>query len=384
MDSVFQGALSWLKPMADVGIGDYVFFKLINDYLNKEIDTFGMELIGRAMTWVSVIAMILVTLWVMVVGYRLATGQSRNSAMETMGKAAKIVFILSIATAVGSNGAMLHKTMTQNLDKEIHELFTGESGTSAADAIDENLGYTQLAMAAVDVVNIDSDDPEALQKKSNAMLLAGFGTASPAMAAGAMLLLFKFTMAFLVGVGPIFILALMFDATKDLFKKWLFYVIGTLFSMSMLSVVSAIVLKLATKVAIALWVAKGITGLMGNNTEGLSSQALQQGGIGLLLTTLIITMPTVAAALWQGSMGTFMAYSAFGTAGASSAAPGPQGQPPGSYTPARSDDGARSTPESRPADLSAGRVSGSSASNAVTAAAGSRGLANSGTDNRIA
>ncbi|MGK3146093.1 Type IV secretion system protein virB6, partial [Xanthomonas phaseoli pv. dieffenbachiae] len=94
MDSVFQGALSWLTPMADVGIGDYVFFKLINDYLNKEIDTFGMELIGRAMTWVSVIAMILVTLWVMIVGYRLATGQSRNSAMETMGKAAKIVFIL--------------------------------------------------------------------------------------------------------------------------------------------------------------------------------------------------------------------------------------------------------------------------------------------------
>ncbi|MBB3799248.1 hypothetical protein FHY17_003531 [Xanthomonas arboricola] len=48
-------------------------------------------------------------------------------------------------------------------------------------------------------------------------------------------------------------------------------------------------LKFSTKVAIALWVAKGITGLMGNNTEGLSSQALQQGGIGLLLTTLIIT-----------------------------------------------------------------------------------------------
>ncbi len=84
-------------------------------------------------------------------------------------------------------------------------------------------------------------------------------------------------------------------------------------------------LKLSTKVAIALWVAKGITGLMGNNTEGLSSQALQLGGIGMLLTTLIITMPTVAAALWQESMGTFIAYSAFGTAGASSAAPGPQG-----------------------------------------------------------
>ncbi|WP_204923283.1 type IV secretion system protein [Pseudomonas syringae] len=37
-------------------------------------------------------------------------------------------------------------------------------------------------------------------------------------------------MAFLIGVGPIFALTLMFNATKDLFKKWLFY-IGTLFSM---------------------------------------------------------------------------------------------------------------------------------------------------------
>jgi type IV secretion system protein VirB6 len=69
---------------------------------------------------------------------------------------------------------------------------------------------------------------------------------------------------------------------------------------------------------------------MGNDVEGLSSQAMQQGGIGLLLTTVIITMPTVAAALWQGSMGSFMAFSAFDRAGSS---PGPQGQAPGSYMP---------------------------------------------------
>ncbi|MGN3937418.1 type IV secretion system protein [Xanthomonas citri pv. mangiferaeindicae] len=381
MDSVFQGALSWLTPMADTGIGDYVFFKLINDYLNKEIDTFGMELIGRAMTWVSVIAMILVTLWVMIVGYRLATGQSRNSAMETVGKAAKIVFILSIATAVGSNGAMLHKTMTQNLDKEIHELFTGDDDTSAADAIDENLAYTQLALAAVDVVNIDSEDPEALQKKSNAMLLAGFGAASPAMAAGAMLLLFKFTMAFLVGVGPIFILALMFDTTKDLFKKWLFYVIGTLFSMSMLSVVSAIVLKLATKVAVALWVAKGINGLMGNDVEGLSSQAMQQGGIGMLLTVVIITMPTVAAALWQGSMGSFMHFSAFSGGGASS--PGPQGQPAGSYVPPISGDRAQPSREEVNPGLNAGRTSNTGL-NTAPSDVGTRGIANQRNSDRMA
>jgi type IV secretion system protein VirB6 len=50
---------------------------------------------------------------------------------------------------------------------------------------------------------------------------------------------------------------------------------------------------------------------------------LQKGEIGMLLTALIITMPTVAAALWQGNMGTFMHFSAFSGGGASS--PGAQG-----------------------------------------------------------
>jgi type IV secretion system protein VirB6 len=146
------------------------------------------------------------------------------------------------------------------------------------------------------------------------------------MAAGAMLLLFKFTMAFLIGIGPIFILALVFDQTKDLFKKWLFYIIGTLFSMAMLSLVTSMVLKFTAKVAAAYWAVKFIP--LGS-AEGLSSQALQQGGIGLIMTMLIITVPTIAAALWQGNMGTFMAYSAFNN----TAAPGPQGQPAGSYIP---------------------------------------------------
>ncbi|MCD0245810.1 type IV secretion system protein, partial [Xanthomonas melonis] len=249
--------------------------------------------------------------------------------------------IISIASAVGLNGPALHQTMTQNLDKEIHGLFTGDEDSSASDAIDENLAYTQIAMATLDAVRVDPSQPEVLEKKGRAMLMAGFGTASPPMAAGAMLLLFKFTMAFLIGIGPIFILALIFDQTKDLFKKWLFYVLGTLFSMAMLSVVTAMVLKFTAKVAAAYWAAQLIT--LGN-AEGLSSQALQQGGIGLVMTVMIISVPTLAAAVWQGSMGNFMHFSAF--SGGAASTPGPQGQPAGSYVPPQS---SRST--DRPAEI---------------------------------
>lgn len=326
MDAILHGAMNWLQPLADIGLGEFVFFKLVNDYFSNEIQEFGMELMSRAMRWVSTIALTVTTLWVLILGYRIATGQSRESAMATMIKAGKVAIIISLASAVGVNGAMLHQTMTQNLDKEIHGLFTGDEDSTASDAIDENLAYTQVALTALDAVRVDPTDPEAIEKKGRAVLMAGFGTASPPMAAGAMLLLFKFTMAFLIGIGPIFILALIFDQTKDLFKKWLFYVIGTLFSMAMLSVVTAMVLKFTAKVAAAYWAAQLIT--LGN-AEGLSSQALQQGGIGLIMTMLIISVPTLAAAIWQGNMSTFLTYTAFG--GGSAASPGPQGQPAGSY-----------------------------------------------------
>jgi hypothetical protein len=47
--------------------------------------------------------------------------------------------------------------------------------------------------------------------------------------------------------------------------------------------------------------------------------ALQQGGLGLVLTTLIVSAPPMAAAFFQGTLGSFMSYSAFGSIGAGGA-----------------------------------------------------------------
>ena len=141
------------------------------------------------------------------------------------------------------------------------------------------------------------------------MLLAAIGTASPPMAAGAMLL-FKFSIALSIGLAPLFILCLMFEQTKDLFRRWLLYTIGILFTLSTLSVVTGWVMELMAKIAVALWVDK-MTGIFGNATEGLTTQAMMQGGIGLLMTVLIVTIPPIAASYFQGTLGNFMSYSAF-------------------------------------------------------------------------
>jgi type IV secretion system protein VirB6 len=78
--------------------------------------------------------------------------------------------------------------------------------------------------------------------------------------------------------------------------------------MALLSVVASMVLDLTIAVNEAIRGAKIANKLLGTDAESLSTLALQQGGIGLLLTTLIISLPPMAAMFFQGTLGGFSPY----------------------------------------------------------------------------
>jgi len=125
-------------------------------------------------------------------------------------------------------------------------------------------------------------------------------------------------------------LFLTMDDSLNLIQRWLMYGIGTLFSIATLCLVTSIMLKLVGNVAIALWSADLINNFLGSGAEGFSSRALEQGGIGLLMTVVIISVPPLTANFFQGTMGNFLFQSAFGMGGARAAAM-QQGLPPGAY-----------------------------------------------------
>ncbi|TPG11786.1 type VI secretion protein [Rhodanobacter glycinis] len=305
-----------------------VYFVLIYNWLHSRIDSFGANLMGAVTSWMTAIALLLVTIWIMIQGYRLITGQSRESMMGLVTNMVRVVVIVAIATTVGAVGHNLHTLVTTELTTDINQLFTGDD-TTLAQTIDKNLAYTQLAMSAIDTVQVPPGDTESASSKARAQAFATFGTASPAMAAAAMLLLYEITLALVIGLAPLFIMCLIFEQTKGLFQKWLLYGIGTLFSMGVLAFISSLVLQLTLKVAEALWAANIINGITGMGAEGFTNQSMQQGGIGLLMTVLIVSSPPLAAMFFQGTVGNFMHFSAFG--GGMASRPGPQGQPPGSY-----------------------------------------------------
>lgn len=312
-------------------IGDFVFFKLILDYLRERINDFGIEMMGRMMAWVGGIALILMTLWVLIQGYRIVTGQSRDSMMVLVTNMARAALIISVATSMAMFGSSVSDFLTKDVGGLITRIVTGESGT-AEDQIDKSLAWMQVALSSVDAIKV-LDDGGLREEKTRAMWFIGLGTGGPAVTAGSMLLLYQVAISLFIGFGPLFILCLLFDQTKQFFQKWLFYGIGTMFSMAVLSAMVSIALDMVIRVSAAFWTSALINKffLTDAMSDGLTSQAMQQGGMGLILTTLILTAPPMAAMFFQGTLGSFMAYSQIG--GSPAAQPGPQGQPPGSYTP---------------------------------------------------
>ena len=312
-DAVASGLDMLLNPLAQ-SWSEAGYFALIYDFLHDQINDFRDEVLGRASALIGGIALIVMMCWVFFQGLRLVTGQSRDSMMALVMNALKATLIIAAATTMGVAGSEINGVLTEGLQETITELVTGEDDTSPKEQIDENLLYMHLAMTSIDAVQIVNNDQILNDKKQQALMLAGLGTAGPAMTGAAMLLLYEVAMAMFIGFGPIFILCLLFDATKSLFQRWLLYGIGTLFSMAVLSAMVAIATKVVVSVAGAFWATAAAGSLLGLNfNDGFVGIAVQQGGIGLLLTILLISTPPMAASFFQGTLGSFMHYSALGS-----------------------------------------------------------------------
>ncbi|WP_223497271.1 type IV secretion system protein [Stenotrophomonas indicatrix] len=314
-------------------IGDFVFFRSILSYLRKRIDDFGIELLGNMMAWVGGIALTLMTLWVLIQGFRIVTGRSRDSMMVLVTNMARAALIVSVATSMAMFGGSLKNFLIKDVKNEITYVVTGKNDLPE-DQIGRSLAWMQVGLSSINAIKV-LDDGNLRDDKNRALWADGLGTGGPAVTAGSMLLLYEVALALFIGLGPLFILCLLFDQTKQLFQKWLLYGIGTMFSMVVLAAMISIALDMVIRVSAAFWTSALVDKYLldPNGSVDMTSQALQQGGMGLILTTLILTAPPMAAMFFQGTLGGFVADSQIGGSPVA-AAPSANGQPPGSYTPA--------------------------------------------------
>lgn len=293
-------------------MGNFVFFSIINSWLSDKIYAFQTTLLINMSMVIGGITLGLVTVWIMFHGYRIVTGQSQQPLMMLVGDSLRATLIVMAATSMGVAGSQVWN-ITDNLSTAIVQVVTNSS-EGPFQQIDENLATMQLGMSTIDT--IETGGNSAIQTDlTRDKWMSGIGVAGPAVIAGSLLLLNKIALALFVGFGPLFILCLLFKQTAPLFQKWLLYGIGTVFSLAVLSVMVTIAMQMLAAVTGA-YILQYVTAMAISNgtasTDGLNSIALQQGGIGLILTTLLISAPPMAASFFQGTLGQFQSYSPFG------------------------------------------------------------------------
>lgn len=148
---------------------------------------------------------------------------------------------------MGMFGRDLHEFLTEDVKGLITHVVTGKDEKPEAQ-IDKSLAWMQVALSCIHGIKI-LNDPELQADKTRAMWFIGLGTGGPAVTAGSMLLLYEVAMALFIGLGPLFILCLLFDQAKQLFQRWLFYGIGTMFSMAVLAAMVSIALDMVIRVS---------------------------------------------------------------------------------------------------------------------------------------
>ena len=312
-------------------LGDLALYRGISNYIDARINYFTESTLANVFIIVGTLCLILLTLWMMWYGYQMVTGNSQASAKDFVFKAVRAWIIIAFATGLAASMGFSIRAVTTDLTNLISESLTGDAAagacTNSADndkyglmgcKIDKNLARTQAAMAFVSQLDA-ANDPVLEDKKARASLFAGAGIGGPAIVAGALMLTLKVSMALFICLGPIFIMCLLFKQTSQLFWKWLYYGLATMFATAMLAVVSDIAMDLVENISGALFVTNIFNSILGGTdaTAGVMQASLQQFGLGLILSTLLITTPPMAGSFFSQMMGQFNQNSAFSQWGSS-------------------------------------------------------------------
>ena len=227
----------------------------------------------------------------------------------------KTYIIILVALGVSSTSEFSLRTLTEVTTDGVASLMVGENdvgecimkSTSSllGCKIDKSLTVAQASMAFINQIDT-AENPNIAAQVERAKLFAGAGAAGPGIVTGTMLIIYRVAMALFVGFAPFFILCLMFKKTTPYFSKWLNYGLATMFSSALLAAMASISTDLVRIIAQSQYKYSkiaSITGIItGESVTGIFNSAMNQLGLGLMLSTVLIIVPPMAGSWFNGMM----------------------------------------------------------------------------------
>lgn len=203
----------------------------ILSYSAAVIDTLHYHIVG------------LLVLFVILWGYAVMRGVLEHPGPDAFWRFLKIVFVIMIALGQGSNVIYLADVVWELPDEMAHAFtpFLNTSAFASINAVLSSWGALSVELLAVGVMSyvagfaqdLASPDADASQLvASSGMYIIGGGLSGAVLA---ILMVCRVGLAILLALGPLFIVAILFEKTKPLFDSWINAVITFVLTLVLLS-----------------------------------------------------------------------------------------------------------------------------------------------------
>ena len=292
-------------------------FASIRGYIVDLIHQFGYAGMARAYSFAVAVGTVMLTIWFMWQGYRLATGQSRDSMQAFLMRAISVITILSLAQGMTLFGQELSTLIVDDLRNSIARVITGDDYRDPADMIGRVITQMLVLQTALDVYQANGGAAASNISMGNFLnFCTGLSQSLPALIAGGLMLLNEIALHLCLVVAPLCILAYVYEPTRFIFVNWLKFTTATLFSMVIISVVTVIALRaiiVLIAALIAMDLGNSVASALGVNASlQLRDIATLSGGVGMLLTMLLLAAPSLIFNFFSGSVGIqFHGYNSF-------------------------------------------------------------------------
>jgi type IV secretion system protein VirB6 len=304
------------------------FFELISGFIDRRFFELSEAVSGKLGGMLSGLGVVTLTIYFIMLGLRIATGESRESMSSIVLRLSKMLLLLSILTTSVFGSGYLQNSILGVRDNIVGAFDSGGgiSGQNVYQKIDSNLDGMATTMSLVNSVSTGTDVGLA-DAKSRALTLGLAGQAAPPIVAGLLVLVNELGMRIAIMLAPIFIVAFMFKKTEDMFYTWVKYMIGSMLTLGVLSMAIAILFELSNMfyIAIELMRTAADLGVLGSNTLPQLNESVMTAGFGFIMTAMLISVPAIVSRLiGSDSMGhVYSQFSGYGGGGGAAPASSP-------------------------------------------------------------
>lgn len=229
--------------MPDPGI-----FQFIGESVDAALASFVMATAQSVISAIMPIATLGATIYFSILGYMMIAGRLQGPGSAVLIQAVKFIVISAIALSAGGYNAWVVDVI-RGLEDGLAAAFSGTAGEapmSVYATVDTTLGrgweiaaqlWEQAGNRGLSEISMG------IGELVNATVIA-LATLVVGIPAGAMIVVAKATLTLLLGVGPLFVVCLMFPVTARWFEQWVAQVMTAVFTIALTAAVAAFLMKI--------------------------------------------------------------------------------------------------------------------------------------------